>query len=45
LILVVVVQEIPVDELYQLLFDQSKAKEPSMMFGIMWFLHKKGRLP
>ncbi|CAF4260463.1 unnamed protein product, partial [Adineta steineri] len=41
----IVVHEIPVDELYQFVFDQTKAKETSLMFGIMWFLHKKGRLP
>ncbi|CAF1447277.1 unnamed protein product [Rotaria sordida] len=41
----IVVHEIPVDELYQFLFDETKAKESSLMFGVMWFLHKKGRLP
>jgi hypothetical protein len=44
-IIVVVVHEIPVDELYQFLFDETKAKETTLMFGVMWFLHKKGRLP
>ena len=44
-LLVVVVHEIPVDQLYQFLFDETKAKETSLMFGVMWFLHKKGRLP
>ena len=42
---VIVVHEVPVDEAYRLLFDESKAKETTLMFGIMWFLHKKGRLP
>ncbi|UJR25390.1 hypothetical protein I4U23_006738 [Adineta vaga] len=41
----IVVQEIPVNELYPFLFDESKAKETTLMFGIMWFLYKKGRLP
>jgi len=41
----VVVHEIPVKELYQFLFDETKTKEPTVMFGVMWFLHKKGRLP
>ncbi|CAF0729742.1 unnamed protein product [Rotaria sp. Silwood1] len=41
----IAIHEIPVDELYQFLFDETKAKEASLMFGVMWFLHKKGRLP
>jgi hypothetical protein len=45
LFLVIVVHEIPVKELYQFLFDETKAKETTLMFGVMWFLHKKGRLP
>jgi UDP-sugar diphosphatase len=45
LFIVIVVHEIPVDELYQFLFDETKAKETGLMFGVMWFLHKKGRLP
>ena len=44
-LVVVVVHEIPVGQLYQFLFDETKAKETTLMFGIMWFLHKKGRLP
>jgi hypothetical protein len=44
LLIVIVVHEIPVDELYQFLFDETKAKETTLMFGVMWFLHKKGRL-
>ena len=45
LCLVIVVHEIPVDELYHFLFDETKAKETTVMFGVMWFLHRKGRLP
>ncbi|CAF0906788.1 unnamed protein product [Adineta ricciae] len=41
----IMVQEIPVSELYSLLFDETKAKETTLMFGVMWFLHKKARLP
>jgi UDP-sugar diphosphatase len=45
LLIVIVIHEVPVDKLYEFLFDETKAKEASLMFGIMWFLHKKGRLP
>ncbi|CAF3330465.1 unnamed protein product [Rotaria socialis] len=41
----IAIHEVHVDELYQFLFDETKAKEASLMFGVMWFLHKKGRLP
>lgn len=43
-LLVIAIEEIPVDKVYQFLFDETKVKEPSCMFGVMWFLHKKGRL-
>ncbi|CAF2137250.1 unnamed protein product [Rotaria magnacalcarata] len=41
----IAIHEVHVDELYQFLFDETKAKEASLMFGVMWFLHQKGRLP